>query len=242
MELTPQTLREVEFREKLRGYHPDDVDEFLEAVAVALDTLLNRLHTAEAAAASSGAVAPAAPVADVLVDEERVTEETLRRTLLLAQKTADLAVAEAQESARQIVATAREEATRMIEEAEGRAADTTREAKERAEASVADLEQRRATLEREVTSLQTWASQQRDRLREVLADQVRALDIWMATSTRVAAPPRAIEAPVESGPDPDAVALPPIGHDAEEVTVVLDGEDDALDDKERLGERLFRRR
>jgi DivIVA domain-containing protein len=37
MDLTPQTLRDVEFREKLRGYHPDDVDDFLEEAAVALE-------------------------------------------------------------------------------------------------------------------------------------------------------------------------------------------------------------
>ena len=28
MDVSPKTLREVEFREKLRGYHPEDVDQF----------------------------------------------------------------------------------------------------------------------------------------------------------------------------------------------------------------------
>ena len=29
MEVSPKALREVEFREKMRGYHPEDVDQFL---------------------------------------------------------------------------------------------------------------------------------------------------------------------------------------------------------------------
>jgi cell division initiation protein len=33
VDVSPQTIRQVEFREKLRGYHQDDVDEFLERVA-----------------------------------------------------------------------------------------------------------------------------------------------------------------------------------------------------------------
>ena len=44
MELTPQELREVEFRERWRGYDPDDVDDFLERAAVALDELHDRLR------------------------------------------------------------------------------------------------------------------------------------------------------------------------------------------------------
>ena len=35
MEVSPKVLRDVQFREKIRGgYHPEDVDEFLEQAAV----------------------------------------------------------------------------------------------------------------------------------------------------------------------------------------------------------------
>lgn len=183
MDLTPQTLREVEFREKLRGYHPDDVDDFLEQAAVALDGLLTRLGEAEAAAAAAGPGEPTRP-ADRPVGggDDEISAETLRRTLLLAQRTADAAVAEAEESARRVVEEARDEAARLLADAEARASTLGTEAKIRADASIADLEERRAGLEREIVSLQTWAAQQRDRLRDVLSDQVRALDIWLATS------------------------------------------------------------
>ena len=38
--LTPQLVRAAEFRETWRGYHPDDVDRFLEEVAVRLEELM----------------------------------------------------------------------------------------------------------------------------------------------------------------------------------------------------------
>jgi cell division initiation protein len=197
VDLTPQTLREVEFREKLRGYHPDDVDDFLEQAAVALEGMLGRLRAAEAAASRADAAGPRperarpadwAPASsgDTPSDAEAVSAETLHRTLLLAQRTADAAVAEAEESARQLVDNAREEADRILAAAEGKAAIAANEAKSKVEAAIVELEQRRAGLEREVSSLQSWAAQQRDRLRDVLTDQVRALDIWLATS----APPK----------------------------------------------------
>ncbi len=40
MDITGKVLREVEFRDRLRGYDTDEVDEFLEEVAVAVDELL----------------------------------------------------------------------------------------------------------------------------------------------------------------------------------------------------------
>src|SRR5215469_7777405 len=101
MDLTPQTLRDVEFREKLRGYHPDDVDDFLEEVAVALDGLLARLRVAEAGAAGGGSPALVQPSPQPA--DPTLSEGTLSRAILLAQRTADIAVAEAEESARQIL-------------------------------------------------------------------------------------------------------------------------------------------
>jgi len=237
MDLTPQTLREVEFREKLRGYHPDDVDDFLEDVAVSLEGLLARLNAAEAAAEAarsqglqggleappqgaalsaapppqfavslaeppppppppapepvaaappepavvSQAVVPAptqavAPVSSV----SGVTEETLSRALVLAQRTADIAVAEAQETATRLVEDARAEAQRIRQEAQSEASSMVQEARASMEASVAELAERRVRLEREITSLQTWGAQQRDRLRELLADHLRSLEVWLA--------------------------------------------------------------
>jgi len=242
MDLTPQTLRDVEFREKLRGYHPDDVDDFLEEVAVALDGVLTRLRTAEAAAggATPTPATLSAPVAAAAVSDPNLSEGTLSRALLLAQRTADLAVAEAEQSARQLLDEARAEADRILAETQAKVGAMTEEARSSAESAVAELDQRRVALEREVAALQSWAAQHRDRLREVLSDQLRSLDIWLATSavprpaTRtvspvapsvpeaaeappVAAAPSADEAPVAAAPSSDepTSAYAPVGGPAE---------------------------
>jgi len=184
MDLTPQTLREVEFREKLRGYHPDDVDDFLEEVATAVDELLARLRKAEAGG-GAGALQTQAP------EGGAITEETLRRTLLLAQRTADLAIADAQESARRIVDDAQHEAQSLKERAILDATATTEEIRRRSAGSIAELTDRQARLERNVAALEEWATQQRNLLRDALADQVHVLDVWLETSeeTRPAAMP-----------------------------------------------------
>src|SRR3954451_14247084 len=103
MDLTPETLRSATFRDKLRGYHPDDVDEFLESVARGLEVLLARLRDAtdKARAAAPADVVPAS--ADEAV-----------RTLALAQRTADLAIHEAKSEAERLVRTAEQKARKMI--------------------------------------------------------------------------------------------------------------------------------
>ena len=61
MDVSPKTLREVEFREKLRGYHPEDVDQFLEQVAVGLEGMQDRLRQAVERAQRAESAAAAAP-------------------------------------------------------------------------------------------------------------------------------------------------------------------------------------
>ena len=262
MELTAQTLREVEFREKLRGYHPDDVDDFLEEAAVALEELLDRLNRAES---RSGPVAvpapeppagrspfirtdraddmtsaqppapspPAPPVAEAAPAAAPVpavaasagagiSEQTLQRTLLLAQQTADAAIADAEEAAKRILDEAQAEARRITEEAQARATEVRTHAESRATQALTELEQQRAGLEHEVVALRSWAVQQRDRLRDALTDQVRSLDIWLSTS----APPSAAIGPAAGTPGGAGPALekPAVAGGEDEPAAVAPGE------------------
>ncbi len=246
MELTPQTLRDVEFREKLRGYHPDDVDDFLEEVAVSLDGLLARLRAAEAAAAGAGgplaasaaAAAPApAPVHAAGSTDSTLSEGTLSRAILLAQRTADIAVAEAEESARQILDDARAEADRILADTQGKVAAMTEEARTAAESSVAELEQRRAALEREVSSLSSWATKHRDSLREVLSEQLRSLDVWL-TSAAVPRPPSRSASRTSMMAGEPTIAMPTTdGPPAEAARPVESGGEPAVTDGEGLASR-----
>ena len=47
MDVTPQVINEVEFHQKMRGYDPDEVDDFLERVAVAVGEMQGRLGDAD---------------------------------------------------------------------------------------------------------------------------------------------------------------------------------------------------
>src|SRR4029453_738770 len=95
MELTPQALHAVEFREARRGgYNTRDVDDFIERVAAGVGQLQERMREAQARAESADArVADAQrEVEDArrrpMSPEAAETDETLRRTLVLAQRTA----------------------------------------------------------------------------------------------------------------------------------------------------------
>jgi len=166
MDLTPSALREVEFREKLRGYSPADVDAFLEEVAGAVDALLARLRTAEEAGAR---LAPP-PTLD-RTPAATLSEETVARALLVAQYTADRSVAEAEDLARTIEAQARADAVRLMVAAEDGLEAGAAEARRAAEARIEELDQRRRALEQEIDWLWSWATRRRDELAEALWDQ-----------------------------------------------------------------------
>jgi DivIVA domain-containing protein len=198
MDLSPKTLREVEFREKMRGYHPEDVDQFLEEVAAGLEVLQDRLRQAmeraqraEAAAAESGG-----------------TDETLRRTLVLAQRTADLAVQEAREQAARILAGAEQQAQAVIAEAESRARHTEEEAMADVRADLARLEAARQNAEAEVDNIRRWVDENRVTLTAALKDALDMLEGVHLGSSPPASKP--IEMPRSSRPEPSvAQASPP---------------------------------
>ncbi len=108
MPLNPRDIREVEFAERLRGYNPDSVDEFLERVALRLEELeaeVERWHRR-------------AEALDARLTEASADSEVLHRTLVMAQRTADQTLSEARANADQIVAEAEARATSIVSDAE----------------------------------------------------------------------------------------------------------------------------
>lgn len=132
MDVSPKTLREVEFREKMRGYHPEDVDQFLERVAAGIEVLQDRLRQA----------IERAQRAEQAATEAGGNDDALRRTLLLAQRTADLAVQEAREQAARIVTAAEQQAQTLVGDADQRVRAVVTEAEGRSKAMLADSEAR----------------------------------------------------------------------------------------------------
>ncbi|MDQ1394469.1 MAG: cell division initiation protein [Acidimicrobiaceae bacterium] len=166
MDVSPKTLREVEFREKMRGYHPEDVDQFLERVAAGIEVLQDRLRQA----------IERAQRAEQAATEAGGNDDALRRTLLLAQRTADLAVQEAREQAARIVAGAEQQAQSMVGDAEQRVHAMTAESERRAQAVLGDSERR-------AQSMVSEAEQQARRGHEDTLVEVRA-DLAKLEDTR----------------------------------------------------------
>src|SRR2546421_4775640 len=104
MEITPRTIRDVVFRERLRGYDEDDVDEFLERVATGVEILQERLRQA----------VERAELAERRASGMGEGDDALRRTLILAQRTADFAGEEGKAPGAPIFEGAREHGRQIV--------------------------------------------------------------------------------------------------------------------------------
>src|SRR5262245_37853586 len=183
MELTPQALHAVEFREaKRRGYNTRDVDDFIERVASGVGQLHERLRETQARA--DGAEARLGDLQRELEEARRrpmtpeaaETDETLRRTLVLAQRTADATIKEAKEEANRVLSEAREEAARTRAEAEADARRGAESARAAAQAEVEALVADRDKLKIDFDVLTKRLGEQRSNLRAGIGELQRLLD------------------------------------------------------------------
>src|SRR4051794_6222051 len=158
MALTPEDVQSRRFKTSFRGYDEEEVDSFLDEVEVELV----RLHGESDALRQRLDAARAAPPPQPVTSE---AEEMLRRTLLLAQRTAD-----------ETVAAAQAEAEKLVSEASARATSTLQQAEQQAATSIADLERRRQALEQHIEGLRAFEREYRTRLKAYLEAQLRDLD------------------------------------------------------------------
>jgi vacuolar-type H+-ATPase subunit H len=105
----------------------------------------------------------------------RETEDILHRTLLLAQRAADEAVAEAQQRARQMVEEAELQSRKMLAEAEADARRRGETERRRLEEEILELAARRDALLDDVESLTRFENEYRDRMARALEADLAAL-------------------------------------------------------------------
>jgi len=205
MDLSPDTLRQVEFREQWRGYNQDEVDDLLERVAVAVGELQGQVASALERAAQ----------AESRLLESSPSEDELRRTLVLAQRTAEAARREAEDEAARTLASAREEADRLVHDAGERARAIDEEARRAARTELDSLVKARDALAADVEALRRHLEEQRSRLRadaqRLLEDLDRPDVLTVAEAPPVSdvdvpAPPPE-PAPVDGDVDVDAAAV-----------------------------------
>lgn len=151
-------IPEIRFEEELRGYSKQQVDRVLENLAPLADeieALQNRLAEAETRAASAearliehgGREADLAPIAPPAVAPLPATpadfDETLRNTLLLAQRTADETVRRANDDAARITGSAATEAEQTLAAARAEAAQLDADIHARRAELLADVDAER---------------------------------------------------------------------------------------------------
>lgn len=169
------SLRTVEFRETLKGYHRDDVDEYLEKAAAEAEGLQEQLRQSserlrkaaetiahletELAAKPDVQPEPADPQPPVVADD------TLQRTLVLAQKFVDETKADAEA-----------QASRVVAEAEAQARKVQADSEQRLREEIARLESNRSHLSHEVETMSRQLETERERLRSALSEMLNWVD------------------------------------------------------------------
>ncbi|HEX3946338.1 MAG TPA: DivIVA domain-containing protein [Acidimicrobiales bacterium] len=186
---TLETLRTVEFRLGLKGYNVDEVDEYLEKAAVEAEALQEQVRQmAERLRQASerigmlereGREAPApqpAVAAAAVAAEVAISDDTLQRTLLLAQKFVDQTKRDSETEAAEMLAQAEERARATIAQSEERARQMSAEAEHRLREEVTRLEGMRGQLATDVENMARHLEAERNRLRGSLAEILKWVD------------------------------------------------------------------
>ena len=242
VELTPAQIAGASFRTVRKGYDREEVDAFLGLAAQALEAAqqqatameararaaVARLQEATAATSEPAPAAPAEPpptepAASKTTESElkasRDEVETISRTLLLAQRTADTAVAEAESEAERIRTEARTEAeatidstremsAQLLDEAKTEARTAGQAERQAAENEVQSLKARREFLVGDVDQLETFLVDQRERLRGA-AQQIEALVERVPSGLGQVRPPALSASDDEPGDDTAELFIPP---------------------------------
>jgi cell division initiation protein len=211
------TLRTVEFRLGLKGYNVDEVDEYLDKAAQEAEALQDHVRqlnerlrqaseriaqlerdkrNAPVAAESEEGAAVAAASAE----SAALSDETLQRTLLLAQKFVDQTKRESEAEAATIVAQAEETARAAIAAAEATSAQLQAETHQKLREEVTRLESTRTELATDVESMARHLESERNRLRGALSEILKWVDenVQPANSL-MGVKPKSAPAPQESG-------------------------------------------
>jgi len=191
------SLRTVEFRQTLRGYHIDDVDEYLERVAVEAEALQEQYRQSnERVKQAADRIAQLEQMVQQLQREQSspaaapaVSDDSLQRTLLLAQKFVDQTQAEAEAEAHAKVTEAEAHAHNLLREAEERARSLTEDTERRLREEIARLESIRTQLAGDVETIARHMENERNRLRSALGEMLAWVDEHVQPAASLLAQP-----------------------------------------------------
>ncbi len=267
MELTlKRLLEQAEFTQSRKGYDQNQVDDFLDravAMAAKVETRLTQaIEQAKDPAPGLSPVAAGPTPAEVEAEiERRVAEqvanaatapasptedesaEAVRRTIVLAQRTADAAIREAREDAAKLLAEAEARAASLQADTDAALASAQatltaevdrerHEAHERLAAEIGELEGTREALRSDVTVLERHVEEQRSQLGVAVGELQRLLDD--PAGLRVAPTPALLDPELPDftppAPEPEPEVEPDLQPEGPEVPLSFgDVEHDAPD-------------
>lgn len=224
--LTPDDLVNYPLKLTVRGYSVAQVDDLLDRAADALDRLQRQVdELTERLGASEERLAATSE-----------TEDTLKRTLVTAQRAAEQALEEARERAASIVEEAERDARAEVEGAREEATELREAAVRAAEEEAAAAERRRRELEERVAALRTFEEEYRGQIRAALEQLLRQLG-----SVGRGGPARPAAGPERSAPPPpsDVADLleptPPRGPDEDRAPLTVRVHRDERDGGDDVG-------
>lgn len=146
MALTPLDITNKEFRKKLfNGYDNDQVDEFLDQIIREFEVLIKE----------SGTLKEQVELLNQRVEQYRALEETINKTLIIAQDSAEEIKANARREADLIIQEARLQAERILEAGQAKARRTMEENADLARAAHTLRVQVRALLQSQLEAIDT---------------------------------------------------------------------------------------
>jgi DivIVA domain-containing protein len=213
-----ETLRTVEFRLGLRGYDVDEVDDYLEKVAVEADAvqeqlrlMTDRLRQAAERIGQLESTKSAAPAEAESAEQLEASSaaaaatDSLQRTLEMAQRFVDQTKRESEDEAAKVVAEAHEQARRLQSEAE-----------QRYKADLSRLEGLKTKLTSDVEEMARQLETERTRLRSSLSEMIKWVEdnvqpgaaiMALRQSTAPAAAPSQPSAPEPAGAGAEVLEL-----------------------------------
>jgi len=179
-----ETLRTVEFRLGLKGYNVDEVDEYLEKAAVEAESMVEQArqanerlrHATERIDQLESELRAAPLTVPAPVVDAGLGDDSLQRTLILAQKFVEQAKRESEAEAAEVVADAEARAQATLAQAEERARQITTDAEGRLREEVNRLEKMRGKLGADVENMARHLEAERNRLRSSLAEVLQWID------------------------------------------------------------------
>ncbi len=191
MNITVQVIEEKEFKFKLKGYDPEEVDEFLDAICDEMMEMQNEISSLQGklrAAASAGV-----PASFGSVPAPGYSPRTAPSSAPAAEKPAEEAAhvpvpapapapapapvqKDNSEAAKKLLASAQQVYDQMVADARREADDILSTARAKAGNAVADLKEEKERIEGEIDMLKSAARDYRSRFLRLVEDQTHVIN------------------------------------------------------------------